>query len=134
MRALKMLQIIDLSWNIISGNIPTILGGFQSLYSLNLYGTDKSKIKFLVKVILPAIASVLILVALVLMMVKYQKRNMETQRTVLVLRAVEHRMISYQELHHATNDFSEANILGVGSFVPSSKEHFLMGPLLLLKL
>ena len=35
MRALKMLQSIDLSWNRIPGKIPAILGDFQSLSVLN---------------------------------------------------------------------------------------------------
>ncbi|KAJ9689518.1 hypothetical protein PVL29_014951 [Vitis rotundifolia] len=132
MRALKMLQTMDLSWNRISGNIPTILGAFGSLSCLNLstlcgqpifqvppcqsHITQKSKNKTLFKIFLPCIASVPILVALVLMMIKYRQSKVETLNTVDVAPAVEHRMISYQELRHATNDFSEANILGVGSF------------------
>ena len=206
MISMRMLQTMDLSWNRISGDIPTILGAFESLSSLNLSGnlfwgsipeslgklitvdymdlshnnlsgsipkslvalshlrhlnlsfnklsgeiprdgcfenftaasflenqalcgqpifhvppcqrriTQKSKNKFLFKIFLPCIASVPILVALVLLMIKYRQSKVETQYTVDAAPAVEHRMISYQELRHATNDFSEANILGVGSF------------------
>ena len=50
-------------------------------------------------------------------MMRHQKNNVKTQNTILdVVPTVEHRLISYQELRRATNDFSEANILGVGSF------------------
>ena len=49
-------------------------------------------------------------------MMKHRKNNVKTQNTIDVVPAVEHRLISYQELRYATNDFSEANILGVGSF------------------
>ncbi|XP_059638741.1 probable LRR receptor-like serine/threonine-protein kinase At3g47570 [Cornus florida] len=35
-RALKSLEAIDLSWNQISGNIPSTLGAFESLSSINL--------------------------------------------------------------------------------------------------
>ncbi|XP_059644875.1 probable LRR receptor-like serine/threonine-protein kinase At3g47570 [Cornus florida] len=38
--ALKSLQIIDLSWNQISGNIPSTLGAFQSIGSINLSGNS----------------------------------------------------------------------------------------------
>ena len=49
-------------------------------------------------------------------MMKRRKNNVKTQNTIDVVPAVEHRLISYQELRQATNDFSESNILGIGSF------------------
>ena len=49
-------------------------------------------------------------------MMKHRKNNVITHNAIDVVLAVEHRLISYHELRYATNDFSEANILGVGSF------------------
>ena len=46
---------------------------------------------------------------------------------------MEHRLISYQELHYATNDFSEANILGVGSFGSILKGILSKGTLVMVK-
>ena len=49
-------------------------------------------------------------------MMKRQKNNVKTQNNIDAVPAMEHRLISYQELHCATNDFFEANILRVGCF------------------
>ncbi|XP_034700219.1 probable LRR receptor-like serine/threonine-protein kinase At3g47570 [Vitis riparia] len=132
--ALSHLRNLNLSFNKLSGEIPRD-GCFENFTAASFlenqalcgqpifqvppcqrHITQKSKNKFLFKIFLPCIASVPILVALVLLMIKYRQSKVETLNTVDVAPAVEHRMISYQELRHATNDFSEANILGVGSF------------------
>ncbi|KAL6331948.1 hypothetical protein AAG906_020299 [Vitis piasezkii] len=132
--ALSHLRHLNLSFNKLSGEIPRD-GCFENFTAASFlenqalcgqpifhvppcqrHITQKSKNKFLFKSFLPCIASVPILVALVLLMIKYRQSKVETLNTVDVAPAVEHRMISYQELRHATNDFSEANILGVGSF------------------
>ena len=69
------------------------------------------------KFILPDFAFTSILIVVILIMMRRQKNNVKTQNTILdVVPTVEHRLISYQELRRATNDFSEANILRVGSF------------------
>ena len=58
---------------------------------------------------------------------------MKTPNTIDVVPAIEHRLISYQELRHATNDFSEANILGVGSFGSFFKGMLSKGTLIAVK-
>lgn len=200
---LKMLESIDLSWNRISGNIPTIFGVFESISSLNLsrnsfggpipkslgelitldfmdlshnnlsgaipkslealshlqylnlsvnnlsgeipsrgpfenftatsflengalcgqaifqvppcrsHGPRNSKSASLLKYILPTLASAAILVALIRMMMKNRRCN---ERTCEHLVPEVDQIISYEGLCQATDDFSEANIIGVGGF------------------
>lgn len=200
---LKMLESIDLSWNRISGNIPTIFGVFESISSLNLsrnsfggpipkslgelitldfmdlshnnlsgaipkslealshlqylnlsvnnlsgeipsrgpfenftatsflengalcgqanfqvppcrsHGPWNSKSASLLKYILPTLASAAILVALIRMMMKNRRCN---ERTCEHLVPEVDQIISYEGLCQATDDFSEANIIGVGGF------------------
>ena len=66
-------------------------------------------------------------------MMKCRKNNVKTQNTLDVVPVVEHRLISNQELRHATNDFSEANILGVGSFGSIQKGTLFEGMLVVVK-
>ena len=67
-------------------------------------------------------------------MMKRRKNNVKTHNTLIdVVPIVEHRLISYQELRHATNDFSEANTLGVGSFGSIFKGILAEGTLVVVK-
>ena len=133
--ALSHLHYLNLSFNKLSGEIPT-QGPFENFTAASFvenealcgqpifqvptcknHSTGKPKAKFLMKFILPVFAFTSILIVVILIIMRRQKNNVKTQNTILdVVPAVEHRLISYQELRRATNDFSEANILGVGSF------------------
>ncbi|RVW79668.1 putative LRR receptor-like serine/threonine-protein kinase [Vitis vinifera] len=110
--ALSHLRHLNLSFNKLSGEIPRdgCFENFTAASFLENQALCGQPIFHVPPCQLP------ILVALVLLMIKYRQSKVETLNTVDVAPAVEHRMISYQELRHATNDFSEANILGVGSF------------------
>ena len=133
--ALTHLHYLNLSFNKLSGEIPRqgLFANFtaasfvenealceQPIFQVPTcknHSTSKPKAKFLLKFILPVFSSTSILIVVILIMMRRQKNNVKRQNTILdVVPAVEHRMISYQELRRATNDFSEANILGVGSF------------------
>ena len=133
--ALSHLHYLNLSFNKLSGEIPR-QGPFANFTAASFvenealcgqpifqvptcknHSTGKPKAKFLMKFILPVFAFTSILIVVILIMMRRQKNNVKTQNTILdVVPTVEHRLISYQELRRATNDFSEANILGVGSF------------------
>ena len=133
--ALSHLHYLNLSFNKLSGEIPRQgpFANFTAAYfvenealcgqpifqvpTCKNHSTGKPKAKFLMKFILSVFAFTSILIVVILIMMRRQKNNVKTQNTILdVVPTVEHRLISYQELCRATNDFSEANILGVGSF------------------
>ena len=131
---LSHLQYLNLSFNKLCGEIPR-QGPFANFTAASFvenaalcgqtifqvppcknHSSGKPKAKFLLKYFLPVFAFTSILIVAILIMMKRRKNNVKTQNTIDVVPVVEHRLISYQELRHATNDFSEANILGVGSF------------------
>ena len=130
--ALSHLHYLNLSCNKLSGEIPR-QGPFANFTTASFVDNEalcgqpifqvppchtrsKPKAKFLLKFILMVFAFTSILIVVTLMMMKRRKNNVKTQNTIDVAPAMVHRLISYQELRYATNDFSEANILGVGSF------------------
>ena len=133
--ALSHLHYLNLSFNKLSGEIPR-QGPFANFTAASFIENEalcgqpifqvpacknhtkgKPKSKFLLKFILSVFAFTSMLIVVILIMMRRQKNNVKTQKTILdVVPTVEHRLISYQELRRATNDFSEANILGLGSF------------------
>ncbi|KAL7224644.1 hypothetical protein ACSBR1_026005 [Camellia fascicularis] len=116
-KALKVLESMDLSWNQISGNIPRIIGSFQSLTSLNLSRNSFSG---------PMPNSIRNLVALDFLglslnklsgpIPKHRRKNVHSQYSNDLFATIEHKKVSYQELQRATTDFCEANLLGEGSY------------------
>ncbi|XP_041009179.1 probable LRR receptor-like serine/threonine-protein kinase At3g47570 [Juglans microcarpa x Juglans regia] len=136
LEALPYLKYLNLSFNKIVGEIPSG-GPFVNLtaesFSRNsaLCGNpilgvppcptiptyQQSKMKnILIKCILPVIASIITVVMLVYLLRRLRKSNMEIPTSLNAFPALEHRMISYQELCQGTNNFCESNLLGVGGF------------------
>ena len=133
--ALSHLYYLNLSFNKLSGEIPR-QGPFANFIAASFvvnealcgqpifqvptcknHSTGKPKAKYLMKIIFPIFAFTSILIVFILIMMRHQKNNVKTHNTILdVVPTVEHKLISYQELRCATNDFSEAKILGVESF------------------
>ncbi|KAG2724840.1 hypothetical protein I3760_01G037100 [Carya illinoinensis] len=124
LEALPYLKYLNLSFNKLVGEIP--FGGNSALCGNPIFGVppcptiptnQQSKIKdILIKCILPVIASIIIFVMLVYLPRRPRKSNIEIPTSLNALFALEHRMISYQELCQGTNNFCETNLLGVGGF------------------
>ncbi|KAA8535528.1 hypothetical protein F0562_030531 [Nyssa sinensis] len=126
LEALSHLKHLNFSFNKLSGEIPD--GGaftnctagsfiqnealcgqpiFQVPHCTRQSTSKRRKGIILLKYILPAVVFVSILAALIIVATEYRKRKMKNPTSVDLIPAVELRMISFQELRHATDDFSE---------------------------
>ncbi|PIA37063.1 hypothetical protein AQUCO_03100075v1 [Aquilegia coerulea] len=132
---LSQLTTFNVSFNRLQGEIPS-RGLFATLTSQSVMGNEglcgssklqvppcatttahKSQVKLLVlKIVLPTIASAILVVAFLLWWIRYRMNRKEINVPFDVQPMKGHRMITYQELVQATNNFSEANLLGKGSF------------------
>jgi hypothetical protein len=129
---LKMLRHLNLSFNKLSGEVPRggvfkDLGATAFMGNLGLCGpwvglspcsTHKHKsVLHLKRVIIPVVAVIATVVLCLFMGILWrQNHKRHTLREVEASLNVGHRRISYAELITATDDFSDANLLGVGSF------------------
>ncbi|KAF5464002.1 hypothetical protein F2P56_014118 [Juglans regia] len=134
--ALPYLKYLNLSFNKLVGEIPSggpfmnftaeSFSGNSALCGNPIFGVppcpaiptyQQSKMKnILIKCILPVIVSIITFIMLVYLLRRRRKSNMEIPTPLNALSALEHRMISYQELCQGTNNFCESNLLGVGGF------------------
>ncbi|KAL4654593.1 hypothetical protein ACB092_01G391100 [Castanea dentata] len=134
--ALTYLKYLNLSFNKLSKEIPfggpfanfkaeSFLGNkalcgnsnFGVPPCMGLSSPRVSRVKFfLLRYIVPAIASIIIFVTLVFMLKRHPQCDMKILGLPITLRAVDHRMISHQELCRGTNNFCESNLLGTGGF------------------
>ncbi|GLT53995.1 hypothetical protein SLA2020_272290 [Shorea laevis] len=132
---LLLLKYLNLSFNKLSGEIPSN-GSFANFTAKSFVGnkalcgnpifevppcsspsSQESRVKQLVlKYIVPTIASIVILIALVYMLRKHRQPKMEIPNSIYTMPTVENRMISYQELCRGTNNFCESNLVGTGGF------------------
>ncbi|XP_059634780.1 receptor kinase-like protein Xa21 isoform X2 [Cornus florida] len=131
---LRYLQYLNVSFNRLQGEIPTgghfvnftaqsfmhndALCGLAQLQvplcKTNKNQRSRSKIVPLLKYILPPIALITLVVALIIVLIR--RKRMVKLSTNADLSPLTWRRISYLELLQATDGFSEANLLGVGSF------------------
>ncbi|KAL0004596.1 hypothetical protein SO802_012157 [Lithocarpus litseifolius] len=129
------LMHLNLSFNKLSGEIPSS-GHFANFTAESFIGNKAlcgnpifgvlpctspsslgSRVKqILLMYIVPVIASFIIFAALVTMLRRDRQSNMHIPSLSITLPNVDHRMISYQELCHGTNNFCESNLLGTGGF------------------
>ncbi|XP_059638793.1 receptor kinase-like protein Xa21 [Cornus florida] len=131
LEALPHLKYLNLSYNELSGEIPSG-GPFENFTaesfmknkalcgkpSLQVPPCSGSRTKhFPYKYVLPAIvASVAICIALLYMVLKKYNGNKVEAQSSNPLDGRDHRLFSYQELCNATNNFCEANLIGIGGF------------------
>ncbi|CAK9144280.1 unnamed protein product [Ilex paraguariensis] len=76
---------------------------------------SKKKIMLLVAYISLAVASMVLALALIFFLIKRHRRSNVPHENDL-LPPITHGRISYYELRHATHEFSEINLLGMGGF------------------
>ncbi|BAH95457.1 Os11g0695600 [Oryza sativa Japonica Group] len=131
---LTYLTSLNLSFNNLQGQIPS--GGiFSNITMQSLMGnaglcgaprlgfpaclekSDSTRTKHLLKIVLPTVivAFGAIVVFLYLMIAKKMK-NPDITASFGIADAICHRLVSYQEIVRATENFNEDNLLGVGSF------------------
>ncbi|KAK1556427.1 hypothetical protein Q3G72_004883 [Acer saccharum] len=130
---LRYLRGMNLSFNRLEGEIPTE-GSFANLSAGSFLGNSKlcgaprfqvpqcktssrqgSKSRSVSKpiiYILSAIASTVLVLALVFLLFRYQKKKSKPLDKEGVLALLTWRRISYQELEHATNGFDESSLVG----------------------
>ncbi|GFS41765.1 concanavalin A-like lectin protein kinase family protein [Actinidia rufa] len=136
MEQLLYLKYLNLSSNKLEGEIPkggsfanftaqsfmwnkALCGAprFQASPCPSARQRSREKMVLVLKYVLPIIASiVLIILILVSMLTRCQRRHMRipNEDNLVLVRAP--KRFSYQELLQATNGFSECNLLGMGSF------------------
>ncbi|XP_010050956.2 putative receptor-like protein kinase At3g47110 [Eucalyptus grandis] len=133
-KKLRFLQNLNLSFNRLSGEIPNG-GSFGNFSALSFIGNEalcgnaifevptckvnekKSRDKrlWLLYVMLP-IASAILSVIVICLLRKNGNTIKRAPVSVGILLGINHPMITYRELCSATNNFSESNLLGAGSF------------------
>ncbi|KAL4341843.1 hypothetical protein GQ457_08G010210 [Hibiscus cannabinus] len=132
---LQNLKYLNVSFNRLQGEIPNG-GPFGNYSSPSFIGNEdlcgspqfqvppcrtddpsrRSSSSNLLKYILPAIGSAILISAAVIVLLQRQSRKAELPIQDNLLPLAEWRRLSYHELHEATEGFSESNLLGVGSF------------------
>jgi LRR receptor-like serine/threonine-protein kinase FLS2 len=135
LEALSHLKYLNVSFNKLSGEIPSS-GPFANFTSKSFLGNKAlcgnpifgvspcpslsskgSKVKqSLLKYFLPAIASIILCLALVYMLRRHRESKIQLPSLFSTLSLSKHRMVSYQELCQGTNNFCESNLLGAGGF------------------
>ncbi|KAK3439117.1 hypothetical protein EUGRSUZ_C03760 [Eucalyptus grandis] len=135
MEGLAHLQTLNLSFNKLSGEIPNggPFGNFSALSFIGnealcgnaifqvpcckVNGTKSSRDKRLhiLYITMPILSAILLFLVICLLR-KRGNNNEKASVSMENLTRNDHPMISYRELCLATNNFSESNLLGVGSF------------------
>ena len=134
LQKLKMLQCLNLSFNNLTGEIPkgdfftnqtiivSLIGNPNlcgpQVFKLPTCPTPKEHFAFVRKVLFPVGGAITFILSCLLLGFLW-RGNMHMQNfdfSQVIFQKLEHQRISFQELQKATNGFSEANLLGTGSF------------------
>eukprot|EP00253_Pinus_taeda_P007056 PITA_07056 len=128
---LKMLQHLNFSFNNLSGEVPKEgvfkkIGATTFMGNLGLcgpwvnlppcYAHKHKSVSNLKRVIIPVVVVAIVVLCLFLAILWRWNCRRNIQREIGPSLNVGHRRISYVELAIATNEFSDANLLGIGSF------------------
>ena len=151
-KKLKMLQYLNLSLTNLNGEIPNewVFGNRTIVMSIvgnpSLYGpqafqlpacqTPRGNFTFEKRVLL-SLSGAIDFILCCLLLGFCWKENMHMQKfepSQAIFQKLEHKMISDQELHAATNGFVEANLLGTRSFGSVYKGILSDGTLVAIKL
>uniref|UniRef100_A0A0E0BMD1 non-specific serine/threonine protein kinase n=1 Tax=Oryza glumipatula TaxID=40148 RepID=A0A0E0BMD1_9ORYZ len=131
---LTYLTSLNLSFNNLQGQIPS--GGvFSNITLQSLMGNPRlcgaprlgfpaclekshsTRTKRLLKIVLPAvIAAFGAIVVFLYLLIGKKMKNPDITASFDIADAICHRLVSYQEIVRATENFNEDNLLGVGSF------------------
>ncbi|XP_052181872.1 putative receptor-like protein kinase At3g47110 [Diospyros lotus] len=135
LEALSHLKFLNLSSNKLAGEIPSqgpfrnltvesfvnneaLCGGQPTLQvpSCSNGKTNESWARRFFTISAPAVAALLVIsVSVLYALKKYGRTNMHSLYPVDLSPVPDHRVFSYQELRRATKDFSEDNLIGLGS-------------------
>ncbi|XP_041014296.1 receptor kinase-like protein Xa21 [Juglans microcarpa x Juglans regia] len=137
LEAASYLKYLNMSFNRLHGEIPN--GGRFAKFSAQsftgneaLCGAPRLQVppcknatlphsrnrvgRIVLKYVLPAIASILFILVLLLLLIRYRKGQKKPTTETDSLPLATWRRFSYNELVQATQGFSESNLLGTGSF------------------
>ncbi|XP_077215209.1 LRR receptor-like serine/threonine-protein kinase EFR [Tasmannia lanceolata] len=132
----QFLQYINLSFNSLEGEVPkegifrnassisvignhNLCGGIPKLKlpACSILANEKRGKSFVSRVIIPIISSVLCLVSILCVIAAlYWTRKSRKKPSSTFSKDGQHLQVSYSELFKATNGFSSANLIGVGSY------------------
>eukprot|EP00253_Pinus_taeda_P017531 PITA_17531 len=134
LQKLKMLQCLNLSFNNLTGEIPkagffanqTIIMSFignpglcgPKVFMLPACPTSRSHFAVVKKILFPVSGAIVFILCCLLLGFLW-RRNIHVQifdSSESIFQRLEHKRISFQELHIATNGFSRSNLLGSSSF------------------
>lgn len=134
LEALSNLKYLNLSSNKLSGEIPSG-GPFKNLTMQSFLENGalcgqpylhvpscinrtarKSHSKTILVWTLPAIALLVLFIVAFFVRKNFKENNVQNQHSVGLFPSEDTKIVSYQELCHATDDFCESNLLGEGSF------------------
>ncbi|KAH0988420.1 hypothetical protein GBA52_015597 [Prunus armeniaca] len=101
LKDLRVLRYLNLSFNLLEGVIPN--GGIfvKNISSVYLEGNPKLCLHF------PCVESAAS---------SHRRKVLVSVTTILGILAGQHRMVTYEELHGATGNFNQENLIGSGSF------------------
>lgn len=149
---LRYLDSLDLSFNLLEGEIPkggvfshlniSSLEGNAGLCGLprlsfhpctaNIISSRSRRKLHLLEYVLPVI-SLAVIACMFLVFIIYRRRKARSTASTDAPNLGDYRLVSHHELVRATNNFSQANLLGAGSFGSVFKAHLDDGSIIAVK-